>query len=288
MTRATALSSFQLISAAVVAMASFACGSEGDTTLAPYAAPTGGAAGAAGTAGTGGTAGSSGASGSSGTAGTAGSSGTAGTGGTGGSAGAPARVVTQRNPIGNVAFAQNLMIDGDFEFTGRQGQTPWLALDSNGQASLKFATGGRCHSGIKCGSLTSGQQMIGYYISPRQGKVQVSLWIKPATGVCADARVHTIDIQVGSYADSITSETETAGPDGWCHFTGIGRNLAGKSPALFVELDDTATGTVLIDDAVVLPDDGTTNTAMKEPKVSIEHITRLKSHADWITRHRRF
>ena len=56
------------------------------------------------------------------------------------------RTVEQRSPFGNTSYPANLLVDGDFEFTGRNEQMPWLAFGNAGQQTLNYDTGGLCHS----------------------------------------------------------------------------------------------------------------------------------------------
>ena len=63
------------------------------------------------------------------------------------------RTVETRSPFGELR-SDNLFLDGDFEFTGRNGQMPWLVFRSNGQGTIGFDTGGKCFSGVRSANVS--------------------------------------------------------------------------------------------------------------------------------------
>ena len=73
----------------------------------------------------------------------------------------PVRTLELRNPYGNVAAVDNLLIDGDFEFSDRDGQYGWLGF-SNSSFGLDHETGGLCRSGVTCGRMPRNRRMIAY------------------------------------------------------------------------------------------------------------------------------
>jgi hypothetical protein len=144
------------------------------------------------------------------------------------------RKVEVRSPFGKNDVEQNLLADGDFEFTGRSQQMPWISFGQNGQNTLSYETGGKCVSGIRCASLAKGNQLIGWVSSPRTGKVAVSLYVHPSTGVCADTDVFFIDVDDQSRAATIKPP---AAPDaaGWCKFEATTGVFPDGQPAIYVE-----------------------------------------------------
>jgi hypothetical protein len=101
----------------------------------------------------------------------AGSGGSAGqTGGQGGDAGAPItpiRTVHQRNPFGNVAASDNLLWDGDFEWSGAfLAQYAWSSGKSwktSGGPEIEVLAA--CHSGMKCARVKKGGSIGGIGVS---------------------------------------------------------------------------------------------------------------------------
>lgn len=162
------------------------------------------------------------------------------------------RTVETRSPFGNLDVADNLVLDGDFEFTGRQGQAPWIVFSGNGQATLDFATGGLCRSGVRCLSLAAGAEAVGWVAAPKAGGMHVSLWAKPLQGrPCADLQVAMADLDTSDGVD-LPAETYGADARGWCHFTGEVGAFAGKQPAVYVGVTgNLAKGPVLVDEVVV-------------------------------------
>jgi hypothetical protein len=163
--------------------------------------------------------------------------------------GTPLRKVERRNPLGRTEIAENLLVDGDFEITGRTGQPPWYAFDRGGQETLNFDTGGRCYSGVRCALLTAGQTILGFIASPKSGGMLVSIMIKPKSGLCSDGTVSVTDLDDTSRTISIKSESENADDSGWCRFAGTAPNYARKAPVLYIEAD----GDILVDAGEVTP-----------------------------------
>ena len=218
----------------------------------------------------------------------------------------PKRTIEQRNPFGNTAESKNLMIDGDFELTGRMDQMPWVAFGAGGsgtgqtgQQTLNFETGGRCRSGVRCGLLKAGDAVVGFASSPRIERIKVSLWAKPLDGVCGHVQARMIDLddQAGGSGEQLPSARDRPdAPDesGWCHFEGIAPNMAWGAPVLYVEIDKKATADVLIDDAVALPATppalGSKGVRSQRAGFEMSQTTRARVSfvAAWLRTHRRY
>jgi hypothetical protein len=162
--------------------------------------------------------------------------------------------VITRNPFGATDVRGNLVADGDFEFTGRQQQMPWLSFSSRSQATLNFETGGRCRSGIRCGAVKQGESVIGWVASPKDGALDVAIAIKPSSGVCKDVVVRFIDVESDLRNTTIRPPAEPDA-DGYCSFRGNAPALADGNPALFVDVvanrDTKVVNTAILDSAVV-------------------------------------
>ncbi|MCS6899329.1 MAG: hypothetical protein RMJ98_06560, partial [Myxococcales bacterium] len=93
-------------------------------------------------------------------------------GGQGGGAGAPIspiRTVSQRNIFGNVAASDNLLWDGDFEWSGAfLSQYAWSSGKSwKPSEAPEIKVLAACRSGMKCARVEKGGSMGGIGVSPR-------------------------------------------------------------------------------------------------------------------------
>ena len=196
----------------------------------------------------------------------------------------PLRTVGYRNPLGNTRVVDNLMADGDFELTGRTGQMPWQAFDKNGQITLDYDSGGRCRSGVRCGSFTKGQNLIGFFAFPDTGNVAVTLYGKPETGKCSDLRAYVYDLTGTASATALVQLASTPDVTGWCTYTGVAKGLAKLEPVLY--LDDVG-GRILIDEAVALPVSGKLMLeGVPPPPPDGAMLVRAHDIAEWIHRNR--
>ena len=202
-------------------------------------------------------------------------------------AGTAIRTVETRNPFGNTAVTNNLMIDGDFELTGRTGQMPWVTFSQSGQSTLGYATGGQCKSGVRCGSIAPGTQLIGYFASPKTDSMTGSVWAHPNTGNCGDVQVQAIDLDNQSNGTASELKAQSQDVNGWCNYTGTIPNLAEKQPVLYISVSD-GVAVALIDDAVVLPSADTQAVAHSEIKMSPAMRQRVRFISEWVRAHRRF
>jgi hypothetical protein len=212
--------------------------------------------------------------------------------------GAVKRTVEQRSPFGNTTYPANLLADGDFEFTGRTEQMPWLVFPqaTNGQGTLNYDTGGHCRSGIRCALISPGDTLIGIVSSPKTGTMDVSLWIAPiapSDGGTTSLACNTVLLSMKDFSNTeggtvIPSETEQPS-EGWCHFSGSAPNYAGKSPVLWVTMTTDARGTARIDDGVVKPsEDGAAGRLPIFRKSTAAEAARVAFIGEYLRAHRRY
>ena len=206
------------------------------------------------------------------------------------------RTVEDRSPFGNTAARGNLMVDGDFELTGRTGQMPWIALGPNGTEVLAYATGGLCRSGIRCARVAAGKELLGYLASPKDGEIHVVFWVKPHA-VCAEAVANVVDVDDPNHAAPIAAMTPLPDGSGWCRFEGVTPSFARLSPALYVQIDPKSGGDVLVDDAVATaipapdggaPDAGAGGRLRAFYTLSAPAAERVRTIAGWLKARRRF
>jgi hypothetical protein len=183
----------------------------------------------------------------------------AGSGGSAPDAGAPKRTVLQRNPFGNVAETENLMLDGDFEwFTPFADQYAWLSgssLSAIGYTLPDVALGAACRSGLRCASVKKHAVILGLGLASQGTKLEVSVWAKVTAGPCSKVIVTLADWD-GLQDPSLPSDLNVAvkpvadqpDADGWCHLGAVVDARAHK-PALIIS--NSTAGVMLVDDVVL-------------------------------------
>ncbi|MEZ4375021.1 MAG: hypothetical protein R3B07_29685 [Polyangiaceae bacterium] len=194
------------------------------------------------------------------------------------------RSLEVRNPYGNVAAVDNLLVDGDFEFSDHDGQYGWLSF-SNSSFGLLLETGGLCRSGITCGRLTKNRRMLAYAVAAPQQAMDLSLWVKPKDGDCNGVAVYAI----GCISDNTpvfaqaTALSSAPGSDGWCELSARTPQVS-EQPCLYLE--NGSTDEVLVDDAVLSAATG--QARVVPPRVSVAQLTRIRQTAELARRRRRF
>jgi hypothetical protein len=175
------------------------------------------------------------------------------------------RSLMTRSPLGNLAHADNLLIDGDMEMSSGMGQTPWIGLSTMSQTELKIETGGRCRSGLRCLVLTaSANTVLGRGVAARDKALEFWLWAKVPGNKCDIVSVYLVPgMTLGiNMFNKVRSETHAPDESGWCRFHTL-RAPMDESVAVYVEASPTFQQRVLIDDAVLRPADGVSPTKVR-------------------------
>ncbi len=173
----------------------------------------------------------------------------------------PKRTVTTRSPFGNVAASDNLLWDGDFEwsspFTDQYG---WLEPPANPTVS-DVVIGAACKSGVKCVRLKKSKSVLGIAVSSSEPYLVASVWVRfedaagqPQTA-CSQAGASLIDEGGLSETDAtvdLAPVTETPSVDGWCKLSTSAPSRKNKTYLWVRNQSDT---TMLVDDAVLLATD---------------------------------
>lgn len=162
------------------------------------------------------------------------------------------RTIEQRNPFGNVAEAENLLWDGDFEWSSPfSSQYGWLTGSSS---SLSYEFGGglvgsACRSGIKCATLPDSKILVGIGVASKGRKLEASFWAKVTTGSCAGVEAQIIALFSGGDPDApLAPDFEEPDPSGWCRYGAVVEERLEK-PFLYIK-NDTGAG-IVVDDAVL-------------------------------------
>jgi hypothetical protein len=203
----------------------------------------------------------------------------------------PTRTVGHRSPFGDAFQADNLMVDGDFELTGRNDQAPWFLFNGNGQGTLNYDTGGHCRSGIRCATIVPGDALIGFMASPTNESFEIRAYLKPDSGRCLDAQVFAFDVLTNIISASASATTQTVGDDGWCFFDGQAPALAYGEPSLYIQLaDKVKSKTLIVDQVSVLPASKVPVHGIVPPpqQPSAEIRKRVETAATWVRTHRKY
>ncbi len=167
---------------------------------------------------------------------------------------APKRTLIQRNPFGDVAETENLLFDGDFEWSSPfsdeygwyQGSSPTVT---------DVVVGADCRSGIKCARLTKKQTIIGIGVASRDADLVLSVWVhfEDPTTSCALAKATVVDAMFGQLPlepDPDVHLVASDGPDqrGWCQLSGVAAKRHDKA---YLSIRNTSNASMLVDDAVM-------------------------------------
>ncbi len=167
-------------------------------------------------------------------------------------AGPKLRTVSVRNPFGNTAQQNNLLVDGDFEWTSGFGQYGWRAQSGISEANLERETGGLCRSGVSCGLLRPGVSFLGYATAAPNKAMEVRVWSKPPIPDCLQTSVTLIQCttSIVTIVATILQETDAPGADGWCSHKAVVPAMD-LQPCLFVSSYASPGQATLIDEASV-------------------------------------
>lgn len=210
----------------------------------------------------------------------------------------PKRVVERRSPYGNID-PTNLMLDGDFEFSGRQGQMPWLSFAGD-RATLDYETGGLCASGVRCAKIGKDTVLFGWMMSPKSGtSIDVTLKVrtlrgkpKSETGACPESRVniYVIDIENPDAVERVKIDRDIAPINGFCTYHGVVGALPYASPGVYVESQSVESKDVVLLDQVVAtpvaPNAAHTRALRHEP-ITAASKAQMAHVSAWIRTHRK-
>ncbi len=177
--------------------------------------------------------------------------GTGGEGGAGGAPAAPIRTVEQRSPFGNVAATDNLLWDGDFEWSSPfSDQYGWLSGPPYSYDFPPATIGAACRSGVKCVTLAKNKSIIGIGVSSRTDALAVTVFARPIKGSCADVDVSLLDIATSTKDVEIPPTTMTPDATGWCLYSAT---VPSYSKKVYLLVDNNTGDELVVDDAVVRP-----------------------------------
>lgn len=159
------------------------------------------------------------------------------------------RTVETRDPFGNVKVADNLMWDGDFEWSSAfADQYAWF--DTRGRLVDDFAIGASCMSGVKCARVARNVAVVGLAVGSKSA-LHASIYVRflEGSGSCDGVDVALFSQGfVASDPDVLMAPTEVDARPGWCHFVG---NSPPRGDQTYLYVDNVSDVEVLLDDAVL-------------------------------------
>lgn len=181
----------------------------------------------------------------------------AGAGGSGGEGGQaptppPKRTILERSPFGDVAAADNLLWDGDFEWASPfSDQYGWLKGPPFSYAFDGVVVGTACKSGMQCASLAKGKVLAGLAVAAKGRGLAATFVAKPPAGAaCAVVEAALVGLFGGDDPDvDVPALSEMPGADGYCSY-GVTSEEWTYKPFLYIA--NKSDGEVLVDDAVLL------------------------------------
>jgi hypothetical protein len=204
-------------------------------------------------------------------------------------AGAKVRSIEFRNPFGNASRADNLLVDGDFELTGGDGQYGWRSVSSRGAETLARETGGLCRSGVACGVLTPAADLIAFGAAPRDAEIEISLWAKPPQADCHRILVSLIScssLAIVSLA-SVLPSSDTPDATGWCRYRGLASPMDDQ-PCLYLRAETDSNDRVLIDEAFLGAAQVTPLRRLAATVPREDLLKRMQHALRWIHEHKQF
>ena len=174
----------------------------------------------------------------------------------------PKRTVIERSPYGNVKASQNLLWDGDFEWSSPfADQYGWIEPPSNPTVS-DVVVGPACRSGVKCVRLKRNADVVGIGVSSATQGLAAGIWarFRPEEGeelpACASVDAFVFDAGGLTPADpevALVPKAEQPDAEGWCELTATSPVRANKA---YLYVANRSKVAMLLDDATLLPAEG--------------------------------
>jgi hypothetical protein len=163
---------------------------------------------------------------------------------------APKRRVLQRNPFGHVEKSENLLWDGDFEWSSPfSDQYGWLSGPPYGYSFPNVVVGARCRSGIKCARVPKKKSIVGIAVASQGEKLSASFFAHIEADTCDKIKSTISDFFDNVEPDAQVKPTATE-PDeqGWCRFETV---IPARSHKPFFYIENRTTADILVDDVVL-------------------------------------
>jgi len=159
------------------------------------------------------------------------------------------RTIITRSIWENFDRPDNLALDGGFEFTGAM-TSHWGEASEN---ALTLGNGSECRSGFRCVHLKSKAGIYGFFVTPKEGKISVTVHARPVAQGCNFLQIGVLDsYDQQNYQEVKVLKAELAA-DGWCEIEGQAKALPYTGPILYME---SQSGAMVVDDVAIV---GATN-----------------------------
>jgi hypothetical protein len=190
-------------------------------------------------------------------------------------AGLPRRTIEQRNPFGNVAETENLLWDGDFEWSSPfSDQYGWLSGPPLGYAFPGARIGAECHSGIKCAAVKKKGNLAAVGVAAEGLKLDVSFWSHVKKGGCDGVKATVISLYVnGDPMAPVTADLPLPGADGWCRYHSV---IAARKVKPYLLIVNNSGDEIIVDDAVMKVAPPTTGLSVKYHPPTIEDVAAVE------------
>ena len=165
-------------------------------------------------------------------------------------AGSRKRTVEQRNPFGNVAATDNLLWDGDFEWSSPfSDQYGWLSGPPYSYTFDNIVVGSACRSGVKCAKVEKKKAIVGIGVASAGKKLRATFHAHLDADTCDKIKSTVSDFFDKAEADVPLKATAVM-PDetGWCHFDTV---LEARKHKPFLYIENRTTARIIVDDAVL-------------------------------------
>jgi hypothetical protein len=160
------------------------------------------------------------------------------------------RSLEQRNPFGNVAETENLLWDGDFEWSSAfSDQYGWLSGPPYSYAFDNVRVGVMCRSGLKCAAIKKNKAILGIGVASQGNKLYASFWAHLTQGTCDQVEANVASVFDPGEADAPVAPVSMTPDDrGWCHYESVVDARVHK-PFLFIV--NKTPDEIIVDDAVL-------------------------------------
>ncbi len=189
-------------------------------------------------------------------------------------AGPARRAVLQRNPFGNVAETENLLWDGDFEWTSPfSDEYGWLSGPPLSFTLPVIRIGAECHSGIKCAAVKKKGNLAAIGVAVEGSKLDASFWAHLKTGTCDQVKATVISLVQGAEPNApVTADLPQPGADGWCRYHSV---IDARSLKPYFLITNQTGDEILVDDAVLKKAPPTTGLSVKHLPPTSEDVAAI-------------
>ena len=170
----------------------------------------------------------------------------------------PKRTILERNPFGDVAASDNLLWDGDFEWSSPfASQYGWFQLP-NSLTLDEPVMGPICRSGVKCARVQRNDDILGVAVGARDEALYARVHVKfepddeGVVSPCDEASAVILGIGFDPPFDpdvELTLVTPVPDATGFCVFAGM---LEARKNKPYLLMSNHGEGAMLVDEALLL------------------------------------